>query len=84
MLWSLLYGLTRNMLGVMLLSVRGDAAKDVEILVLRHQVAVLRRQVNRPAFQPADRAAGCVVEAAAATLLECLHGEACHVAAVAP
>jgi hypothetical protein len=55
MVWSLLYGLTRNTLGVTLLRVRGDAAKDIEILVLRHQLAVLRRQVNFPALQPADR-----------------------------
>src|SRR6266540_2154897 len=31
-------------------------AKDVEIAVLRHQVSVLRRQVTRPQFRPADRA----------------------------
>jgi putative transposase len=34
MVWSLLYSLTRNTLGVVLLRVRGDAAKDIEILVL--------------------------------------------------
>jgi putative transposase len=35
---------------------RGDAAKDLEILVLRHQLTVLRRQTPRPRFEPADRA----------------------------
>jgi hypothetical protein len=34
----------------------GDAAKDLEILVLHHQLAVLRRQAPRPRFEPADRA----------------------------
>jgi putative transposase len=35
---------------------RGDAAKDLEILVLRHQLAVLCRQTPRPKLEPADRA----------------------------
>jgi putative transposase len=31
---------------------RGDAAKDLEILVLRHQLAVPRRQTPRPKLEP--------------------------------
>jgi hypothetical protein len=55
MAWSLMYALTCRALGLMVLGVRGEAAKDVELLVLRHEVALLRRQVARPALQPADR-----------------------------
>ena len=41
---------------LLVLLARGDAAKDLEILVLRHQLGVLRRQAPRPRFEPADRA----------------------------
>jgi hypothetical protein len=44
----------RQLLGVLEIGQRPDA-KDVEITVLRHQLAVLRRQVARPRFTPADR-----------------------------
>ena len=39
-----------------MLLARGDAAKDMEILVLRHQLKVLRRQTPHPKLEPADRA----------------------------
>ncbi len=35
---------------------RGDAAKDLELMVLRHQLTVLRRRRPRPKLEPADRA----------------------------
>lgn len=50
------YRLVRLVLDILVLRVRTDRSKDVEILVLRHQLAVLRRQVPRPRFEPDDRA----------------------------
>jgi putative transposase len=41
---------------LLVLLARGDAAKDSEILVLRHQLTVLRRQTPRLRLEPADRA----------------------------
>ena len=40
----------------LLVLARDNAAKDLEILVLRHQLTVLGRQVQRPRLEPADRA----------------------------
>jgi transposase InsO family protein len=52
---SLVYLLLRQVLQMLTQLARDDGAKDVEILVLRHQVTVLRRQVHRPDLQPEDR-----------------------------
>jgi putative transposase len=45
-----------RVLGSLVLLARSDASKDTEILVLRHEVAVLLRQVARPRPDWADRA----------------------------
>jgi putative transposase len=50
------YRLARLVIDLLVLRGRRDRSKDVEILVLRHQLAVLQRQIARPRFEPADRA----------------------------
>lgn len=52
---SILYQLVRWLLSLSALLVRRDLSKDVELLVLRHENAVLRRQVSRVRYRPVDR-----------------------------
>jgi putative transposase len=62
---SLCYWILRRLLELVVLALRSEEAKEVEIIVLRHQLHVLNRQVKRPNLKPHDRAllaaASCVL-----------------------
>jgi len=53
---SFLYLAFTRILQLLRLSQHDDSGLAIEVVMLRHEVAVLRRQVGRPALQPADRA----------------------------
>ena len=52
----LLYLIFLRLVGLLVLLGRSSASKDVELLVLRHEVAVLRRGNSKPCLDWADRA----------------------------
>ena len=54
-LLKIVYLLTRRVLGLAVLAFRGDRAKDAELLVLRHENAVLRRHAGQVRYEPGDR-----------------------------
>ena len=53
--WSVLYLLLGRILQLVALFGRGDHVKEIEIVVLRHQIAVLRRQIDRHDLNDGDR-----------------------------
>lgn len=55
MLLSIVCALVRNLTTVPAAVLRSRAAKDAEVLALRHENAVLRRQIARVRYEPADR-----------------------------
>jgi len=52
---SLVYALFCRLIELVVLVGRGERSKELEILVLRHELSILRRQVKRPRFTPDDR-----------------------------
>ena len=55
MLLSLVYIAVQLVLQLLALLFRSPDSRELEIVVLRHELAILRRQVHRPVFRPADR-----------------------------
>ncbi len=56
MAFRLLYLIAIRVFGWLVLLGRGQSSKDAEIMVLRHEITVLQRQVTRPKPDWADRA----------------------------
>jgi len=54
-LLKIIYLLVRRLFSLVVLIHRCDSAKDAELLVLRHENAVLRRHASRVRYEPADR-----------------------------
>src|SRR6478752_6329355 len=55
MIFSVVYLLVRCLLGCLTVLARHEASKDAELMVIRHENAVLRRQVGRVRYEPGDR-----------------------------
>ncbi len=55
MLWSFVYLVVRNLFALVWLLARPRRSKELEILVLRHELAILRRQAAQPKLTRADR-----------------------------
>jgi putative transposase len=56
LLWRFVYLVVRNLFALVWLLARPRCSKEFEILLLRHELAVLRRQAGRPRLTRADRA----------------------------
>jgi hypothetical protein len=51
-IFSVVYLVARCLLGCLMVVARREVSKDAELLVLRHENAVLRRQISRVRYQP--------------------------------
>jgi putative transposase len=52
---SFVYLIACRLLTLVLLLARGDRSKELELLVLRHELSILRRQARRPQLTESDR-----------------------------
>ena len=84
MLVSLCYVLLRWLLEFVALRARSKEFKDLEIIVLRHELAILRRTTRRPAITAVDRVllalASQLLPRAALAILHCHPGNAAALA----
>jgi putative transposase len=55
-MWAFVYLAVRHLIGLVVLSFRSEQSNEIELLALRHEVAILRWHVGRSAYQSADRA----------------------------
>jgi putative transposase len=54
-IFSVVYLVVRCLLGCLMVRARREVSRDAELLVVRHENAVLGRQIGRVRYQPADR-----------------------------
>jgi hypothetical protein len=85
MFFSFLYLAVRALFGLLVRSRRGPDLKEVELLVLRHELEILRRQAGRPRLRRADRALlGCRRLPSAEVFSVVASGNAADAPALAP
>ncbi len=80
----LLYLIFRQVLGLLLMTARTSSTKDIELIVLRHEVAVLRRTNPKPRLDWADRAVFATHPATAPSIASPSPDHTGHRAALAP
>jgi putative transposase len=50
--FALIYTVVVRLVSLMMVRGRGEASKDVELVLLRHEISVLRRHLPRPRLEP--------------------------------